>query len=82
MKISVATTATIPEGNDVTYDYTVSGGKIIGSGADVVWDLQDVKPGVYTITVGIDDGGGVFGQNEDRVNYRQIVCCLLKKIIF
>jgi hypothetical protein len=42
--------------NDVPsnwYDYTVSGGQIIGYGSSVRWDLSDVKPGTYTITVGL-----------------------------
>jgi hypothetical protein len=44
-----------------TFNYTVSGGKIIGRGAKVVWDLSGVKPGTYTITAGADDGCGVCG---------------------
>lgn len=39
------------------YLYVVTGGKIIGSGALVKWDLTGVSPGTYTITVAIDDYG-------------------------
>ena len=35
------------------YVYTVSGGKIVGEGANIEWDLSDAKPGKYTITAGI-----------------------------
>jgi hypothetical protein len=52
----------------VVYVYTVSGGKIIGSGAMVKWDLSGVKPETYTITAGIDSGTrwGVLGRTETR----------------
>ena len=60
-KISVATTAVDPENDVLTYNYTISDGKIIGAGENVVWDLSGVQPGTYTITAGADDGCGVCG---------------------
>jgi hypothetical protein len=45
----------------LTFNYTVSGGKIVGQGAKVVWDLSGVKPGTYTITAAAEDGCGVCG---------------------
>lgn len=56
--ISISTIAKDPENDNLTYAYQVSGGKIIGNGAKVLWNLSDVKPGIYTITVDVDDGGG------------------------
>ncbi len=63
-KISVETIARDPENDVLTYNYTISGGKIVGQGAKVVWDLTDVGVGTYTITVGVDDGGGVRGTTK------------------
>ena len=60
-KISVTTEAIDPENDVLTYNYNFSAGKIIGQGANVVWDLSDVKPGIYTITAGVDDGCGICG---------------------
>ncbi|MDQ3132091.1 MAG: hypothetical protein M3Q99_15185 [Acidobacteriota bacterium] len=60
-EISVTTEASDPENDVLTFNYTVSGGKIVGQGAKVVWDLWGVKPGIYTITAGVDDGCGVCG---------------------
>ncbi len=57
--ISITTNATYPENDPLTYNYTVSAGKIIGSGHQVIWDLSGVSPGTYTITATIDDGCGV-----------------------
>lgn len=66
--IEVTTTALDPENHVVTYVYTISGGKIIGSGRNVSWDLSGVKPGTYIITVGIDEGTGwgVLGRTQTR----------------
>lgn len=60
--IFVSTKSYDPESDDNSvFYYTVSGGKIIGTGKDVMWDLSDAKPGVYTITAGVDDGCGICG---------------------
>lgn len=61
MEISVDTEANDPEGDVLTYHYNISGGRIIGEGAKVVWDLSGVEPGTYTITAGVDDGCGICG---------------------
>lgn len=59
--VSVNTVATDPENDVLTYNYTVTAGRIIGQGAKVVWDLTGVNAGTYTITAGVDDGAGVIG---------------------
>jgi hypothetical protein len=60
--VNVTTAAKDPENDVLSYHYTVSGGKIIGSGANVQWDLRGVPPGTYTITAGVDDGCGICGK--------------------
>ena len=62
LTISVKTTAEDPEGDVLTYNYTVSGGRIVGTGANVSWSLYGVQPGTYTITAGVDDGCGICGK--------------------
>lgn len=64
--VSVSTTASDPEGDVLTYNYTVSGGRIIGSGANVQWDLSGLGKGTYTITAGVDDGCGLCGQTQTK----------------
>ncbi len=65
--IEVSSEAVSSDPTDVlTYNYTVSGGKIIGAGAKVVWDLSGIRPGTYTITVGGDNGCGVCGKTMTR----------------
>jgi hypothetical protein len=65
-QIFVNTVAVDPEGDVLVYRYIVSAGKIVGSGAKVVWDLSGVKPGTYTITAGVDDGCGICGKTETK----------------
>jgi hypothetical protein len=64
--IEVTTKAVDPEKDVVTYHYTVSGGRIVGQGANVSWDLTSIAPGTYTITAGVDDGCGICGQTQTR----------------
>ena len=64
--ISVATHATDPENDVLTYNYTVSGGRVVGTGANVSWDLGGVQPGTYTITSAVDDGCGVCGATKTQ----------------
>ena len=54
-QITVLTKALDPDNDVLTYQYYVSGGKIIGTGANVIWDLSGVKAGTYSITAGADD---------------------------
>lgn len=61
--ITILTVAKDPENDVLTYDYKVSGGKIIGQGANVIWDLSGVKPGTYTITAAVNDSCGLCGKS-------------------
>jgi len=64
--ISVTTVARDPENDVLTYNYTVSGGRVVGTGANVQWDLTTAQPGTYTITAGVDDGCGVCGATKTQ----------------
>ncbi|MEQ1604755.1 MAG: hypothetical protein ABL999_07785 [Pyrinomonadaceae bacterium] len=64
--ISVATRASDPENDVLTYNYTVSGGRIVGTGANVQWDLSSAQVGTYTIVTGVDDGCGVCGKTDTK----------------
>ncbi|MBC7899422.1 MAG: hypothetical protein H7070_05160, partial [Saprospiraceae bacterium] len=45
--VNVTTTATDAENDVLTYNYTVSGGRINGTGANVSWDLSGAQAGTY-----------------------------------
>ena len=55
--LHVALTSTAKGFNkDAHYAYTATVGRVIGEGAEVVWDLTDVGPGSYSATVEVHDG--------------------------
>lgn len=64
--VSVSTTAVDKENDVLTYNYTVSGGRIVGTGANVTWDMSGLAPGSYTITAGVDDGCGLCGTTQTQ----------------
>jgi len=64
--INVTTAAADPENDVLTYNYTVSGGRIVGQGANVQWDLSGARAGTYTITAGVDDGCGICGKTQTQ----------------
>lgn len=65
-RITVKTIAEDPEGDVLTYNYTVSGGRIVGTGANVIWILEGVAPGTYVLVAGVDDGCGVCGKTKTK----------------
>jgi hypothetical protein len=71
--VNIATTATDADNDPLIYQYTVSGGRVTGTGANVAWDLTGVQPGTYTVSVGVDDGCGVCGQPVTR-EVRIVTC--------
>ena len=76
MTTTVATTAVDPENDVLTYQYTVSGGRIVGTGANVTWDLSGARAGTYTITAGVDDGCGICGQTQTKtIEVRECADC-------
>ena len=65
--VAVSTVATDPENDVLTYSYKVSAGRILGTGANVDWDLSGVAPGTYSISVGVDDGAGIVGKTVTKI---------------
>ncbi len=55
-----------PENNVVIYLYEISGGKIVGEGSKVIWDLSNVQTGTYTTTVRADDRCGKCGKSMSQ----------------
>jgi hypothetical protein len=64
--LGVKTTATNPDNDQLLYNYTVSGGRIVGNGSNVSWDLSGAKPGTYTITSAVDNGCGLCGKTQTK----------------
>ncbi len=60
--LEISVKAIDPDDDVLNYNYIVTAGKIVGQGAKVKWALTGVAPGVYSITVGADDGCGDCGK--------------------
>lgn len=75
MSVSVKTLAVDPENDTLKYTYRVSGGRIIGQGANIIWDLSGVGFGTYTITAGVSDDQGVSGKTiTETVSVKECSC--------
>ena len=63
MSVKISAEATGAKNGVAIFRYTVSGGNIVGTGANVYWDLSGIRPGKYMITAAAaDDGFGFNGQ--------------------
>ena len=56
--VAVSVQASDPDGDPLTYSWTATGGRVEGTGPAVRWNSADTTPGVYTVTVKVDDGRG------------------------
>ena len=65
--VDIAVTA--DDAPDIEYIYKVSAGRIVGAGPNVKWDLSGVRPGRYTVTAAVDDGGpwGPIGMTRTNI---------------
>lgn len=55
-QVALRTSASDPENDVLLYSYTTTGGRIVGDGANVTWDLSGVQPGTYRANVYVKDG--------------------------
>jgi hypothetical protein len=51
----------------LVYRYKTVGGRIVGNGANVAWDLTGAQPGTYTATVEVDNNCGCVGFSSTSV---------------
>ena len=76
-KIKVWTTTVIkcivedPDGDQLTYSWSATGGKILGEGKEIGWIAPGIK-GEYAITVRATDGRG--GKAEGSITL-DVFCC-------
>lgn len=55
-QVQLAAEAVSPQGLQLRYNWSASGGRIVGSGANTTWDFSGVQPGTYTVTVEVNSG--------------------------
>jgi hypothetical protein len=72
--VQLAANATDPDGDQLLYTYSVTGGRIVGDGANVTWDLAGAAPGTYTATIQVDDGCGCVTTQTKEITIRDCEC--------
>ncbi len=55
MSVAVAVNASDANGDQLSYEYEPTGGRVTGSGPNVTWDLSGAKPGRYVLNVAVRD---------------------------
>jgi hypothetical protein len=56
--VTLTITANDPEDDSLNYEYSVTGGRIVGTGSSVSWRLGDENRGRYLVTVKVKDDKG------------------------
>lgn len=57
------------------YEYSVSGGKIIGTGKAVEWSAESLRPGTYTITAKISADDDFLQTFSERITVAECAEC-------
>lgn len=55
-KTTIRANAVDPDGDNLTFTWTSTGGKVSGTGDTATFDATNVAPGKYTVTVVVSDG--------------------------
>jgi hypothetical protein len=54
--VQLTADAASPQGLPLRYNWSTTGGRIVGSGANTTWDFSGVQEGTYTVTVEVNSG--------------------------
>jgi hypothetical protein len=69
--VNITATASVSDNDPLTYNWTASGGRVEGTGAQARWSSEGVGEGTYTITVKVDDGRGESASCSSTVAVQQ-----------
>lgn len=69
--IALMANATDPDGDVLTYTWTSTCGRIVGSGANVTFDATGLQEGPCTVTAQVNDGFGHTVECSITINVRQ-----------
>ena len=56
--VAVTASASDPDNDTLTYNWTTTGGRVDGNGPQVRWLSTETAAGTYTVTLHVDDGRG------------------------
>src|SRR5216684_4757431 len=69
--VAVHVTASDPDNDPLTYSYTSTGGKIVGSGSNVQFDSTGLQPGSYSVKCTVNDGRGASADASGNVDVKE-----------
>ena len=69
-RVALSVEASDPDRDALRFGWVVSGGRVMGSGARVTWDLTHVSSGVYHATAEVEDIRGCTAFSSVTVNVR------------
>ncbi|MEO6393228.1 MAG: Ig-like domain-containing protein [Pyrinomonadaceae bacterium] len=78
--VQLTANASDPDGDTLLYTYSATGGRIVGDGANVTWDLSGAQPGTYTTTVEVNDGCGCISFDSKTVEVTNCRDCTPKSV--
>jgi hypothetical protein len=76
--IKVSTNTNVEDEHKAVFKYDVTGGRIIGNGANVEWDLSKAEPGTYVVTASVDVGSGFCSESKSTI-VKVVECDKCKK---
>ncbi len=71
-EVTLFASAIDPDHRELLYTWSVTGGRLSGDGAKVIWDLNGVAAGTYNATVEVEDGRK---QKADRTLTVTVATC-------
>src|SRR5258708_2639761 len=69
--VAVHVTTSDPDNDPLTYSYTSTGGKIVGSGSNVQFDSTGLQPGSYSVKCTVNDGRGASADASGNVDVKE-----------
>ncbi len=66
-KVALAATASDPDGDTLLYSWTSTGGRIVGEGANTLFDTTGLDPGEYEVKIEVNDGRGCVAFDTKKI---------------